>query len=208
MHGVIGDARARSVRAARSKGYLLGTLMTATVTLVAAPLPGRPGRPGQPGRAAEPRTRALRHDLAWLVTHVATGLPAGALALLCLGNLLLTLAVTVGWWALPPSDPPRLLLLGIRIDGWGPALTSNLAQFLLLAALAAVALPPLARVHARCCLAVLASSAASNATCTTAPRPGWWPSPSGSPWRGRACPRTPRRPLRSYGRHGPRPRRP
>ncbi|MFH8517809.1 sensor histidine kinase [Streptomyces gelaticus] len=174
MHGVIGETRARLVRTGRSGRYLLGTLMTAAVTLVAAPLLCIPSlatpwaerhrrRAGALlGRPVEPRPRALRRDLAWLVTQVATGLPAGALALLCLGNLLLTVVVTVGWWAFPASDPPRLLLLDVRIDGWAPALTINLAQFLLLAALATIALPPLARVHARCCLAVLAPSPAEQ----------------------------------------------
>lgn len=174
MHGVIGEARARLVQTERSGRYLLGTLMTATVTLVAAPLLCVPSlaapwaehhrrRAGTLlGRPVEPRPRALRRDLAWLIAQVATGLPAGVLALLCLGNLLLTLVVTVGWWAFPTSDPPRLLLLGVRINSWSPALTINLAQFLLLAALAAIALPPLARVHARCCLAVLAPSSAEQ----------------------------------------------
>ncbi|MFF8430498.1 sensor histidine kinase [Streptomyces sp. NPDC016566] len=174
MHGVIGEARAWSVRTGCGGRYLLGTLMTATVTLVAAPLLCVPSlaapwaerdrrRAGALlGRPVEPRPRALRRDLAWLVAQVATGLPAGTLALLCLGNLLLTLVVTVGWWAFPTSDPPRLLLLDVRINSWASALTINLAQLLLLAALAAIALPPLARVHARCCLAVLAPSPAEQ----------------------------------------------
>lgn len=173
---MIGEAaRAWLARTGRSGRYLLGTLLTATVTLVAAPLLcvpslGAPWAERQRRRAAAllgrpvaPRPRAPRRDLAWLATQVAVGLPAGALALLCLSNLLLTLVVTVGWWAFPPSDPPRLLLLGVPVDSWARALTANLAQFLLLAALAALALPPLARVHARCCLAVLATSPASPA---------------------------------------------
>ncbi|MEU4955758.1 hypothetical protein ACFYN3_29985 [Streptomyces lavendulae] len=45
----------------------------------------------------EPCPRAPRSDLAWLVTQVATGLTAGMLPLLCLGNLLLVLCITVGW---------------------------------------------------------------------------------------------------------------
>lgn len=174
MHAVIGKARARSVRTGRSGGYLLGTLMTATVTLVAAPLLCVPSLAAPwadrhrrsagalLGRPVEPRPRALRRDLAWLVTQVATGLPAGTLALLCLGNLLLTLVVTVGWWAFPASDPPRPLLLDVPVDGWAPALTVNLAQFLLLGALAVVVLPALAGAHARCCLAVLGPSPAQR----------------------------------------------
>ncbi|MET8572540.1 sensor histidine kinase [Streptomyces sp. NPDC004783] len=174
MHGVTGEARARLVRAVRGGRYLLGTLMTATVTLVAAPLLCVPSLAAPWAerhrrsaaalleRPVEPRPRAARRDLAWLVTQVATGLPAGTFALLCLGNLLLTLVVTAAWWAFPPSDPPRALLLGVRIDGWASALTVNLAQLLLLAAMATIALPPLARVHARCCMAVLAPSPAQR----------------------------------------------
>ncbi|MFI9296675.1 sensor histidine kinase [Streptomyces gardneri] len=171
---MIGKVRAQLVRAGRSGRYLLGTLMTATVTLVTAPLLCIPSlatawaerhrrRAGALlGRPVDPRPLALRRDLAWLVTQVATGLPAGLFALLCLGNLLLILGITVAWWAFPASDPPRLPLLGVRIDSWALALTISPAQFLLLAALAAIALPPLARVHARCCLTVLAPTPAEQ----------------------------------------------
>ncbi|MGB8944569.1 MAG: histidine kinase [Streptomyces sp.] len=170
MHGVIGDFRARLVQAGRSGRYLLGTLMSATVTLMAAPLLCIPSlaeawaerhrrRAGTLlGRPVQPRPRASRRDLAWLVIQATTGLPASLLILLCPANLLLTLVVTVGWWAFPTSDPPRLLLLDVPINNWASALTINLAQFLLLAALALLAMPQLARVHARCCLAVLAPS--------------------------------------------------
>lgn len=178
MHGVNGKARARLVQALiqarRSGRYLLGTLMTATVTLVAAPLLCVPSlavswaerhrrRAGALlGRPVQQRPRALRRDLGWLVAQVATGLPAGLLALLCLGNLLLVLCIIVAWWAFPPSDPPRLPLLDVRIDSWATALTIGPAQFLVLAALVTIALPPLARVHARCCLAVLAPTPAEQ----------------------------------------------
>lgn len=39
------------------------------------------------GQPVEPRPRATRRNLVWLVTHVVIGLPAGAFALLCLGSL-------------------------------------------------------------------------------------------------------------------------
>ncbi|MER5205274.1 sensor histidine kinase [Streptomyces sp. NPDC002825] len=174
MHRVTGEARARSVETWRAGRYLLGTLATATVTLVAAPLLCVPSlsaawaerhrrRAGALlGRPVQPGPRARRRDLAWLVVQVATGLPAGVVALLCLGNLLLTVLVAVGWWAFPASDPPRLLLLDVPVDGWVPALTADLAQLVLLAALAVLVLPRLARVHARCCLAVLAPSPAER----------------------------------------------
>ncbi|MFE2853687.1 histidine kinase [Streptomyces lavendulae] len=178
MRGVNGKVQARSahalIQAGRSGRYLLGTLMTATVTLAAAPLLCIPSlaapwaerhrrRAGALlGRPVEPRPRAPRRDLGWLAIQVATGLSAGMLALLCLGNLLLVLAITFGWWAFPASDPPRMPLLGVRIDSWASALTMSLAQFLLLAAVTTIGLPPLARVHARCCMAVLAPTSAEQ----------------------------------------------
>ncbi|WP_194820013.1 histidine kinase [Nocardia sp. XZ_19_385] len=174
MHSVIGAARVRLIRAGRSARYLLGTLVTAVVTLVAAPLLCVPSlaaawadshrrRAGVLlGRPVQPRPRALRRDLAWLATQVATGLPAGLLALVLLADVLHTFAITVGWWAFPASEPPRLPLLGVHIDDWAAALTIGLVQFLLLAALVVMALPPLARLHARCCQAVLALSPADQ----------------------------------------------
>ncbi|MFF8376311.1 sensor histidine kinase [Streptomyces sp. NPDC015661] len=174
MHRVTGEARARLADTGRGGRYLLGTLTTATVTLVALPLLCVPSLAAPwaqrhrlraaalLGRPVEPGPRPLRRAPAWLVVQLATGLPAGLVALLCLGNLLLTLVAAVGWWAFPASDPPRLLLLDVPVDGWVPALTVNLVQLLLLAGLAALVLPPLARVHARCCLAVLAPSPAER----------------------------------------------
>jgi signal transduction histidine kinase len=108
------------------------------------------------GQPVEPCPRAARRNLGWLVTQVVIGLPAGALALLLLGCLALTPVVTVLWWAFPTA--PWLPVVSVRITGWGTALPLGLMNLVLLAALAAVALPPLARAHARCCLAVLAPS--------------------------------------------------
>ncbi|CAM4317848.1 histidine kinase [Nocardia ninae] len=171
---MLDEARVRWVRAGRSGRYLLGTLFTATVTLVAAPLLCVPSlaaawadnhrrRAGALlGRQGQPRPRSRRRDLAWLAVQVATGLPAGLLALVCLSDLLQTLAITLGWWAFPVSELPRLPWLGVYIDSWTAALTISLVQFLLLAVLTTIALPPLARAHARCCLAVLALSPAEQ----------------------------------------------
>ncbi|MDT0345322.1 sensor histidine kinase [Streptomyces litchfieldiae] len=156
----------------RGGRYLLGTLVTAAVTLAAAPLLCVPSL-AQPwaerhrrragallGRPVEPRPRAARRNLVWFLTHVVTGLPAGALALLFLGTLLLTPVITVLWWAFPSA--PWLPLFSVRITGWGTALSLGLVNVVFLAALAALALPPLARAHARCCLAVLAPSPAEQ----------------------------------------------
>nr|WP_237534867.1 histidine kinase [Streptomyces sp. SID3343] len=108
------------------------------------------------GRRVEPRSRAVRRNLGWLVAQVLIGLPAGAVALFCLGGLLLTPVVTVSWWAFP--SPPWLFLVSFPITGWGTALSLGLVNLVFLATLAAVSLPLLARAHARSCLAILAPS--------------------------------------------------
>ncbi|MER5853419.1 sensor histidine kinase [Streptomyces sp. NPDC002012] len=170
--GVLGAARAWWTKTWRSGRYLLGTLVAATVTLAAAPLLCVPSL-AQPwaeqhrqlagalmGQPVEPRPRATRRNLVWLVTHVVTGLPAGAFALLCLGSLLLTPVITVLWWAFPTA--PWLPVVSVPITGWGAALSIGLMNLVFLVALAAISLPLLARAHARCCLAVLAPSPAEQ----------------------------------------------
>ncbi|MFJ8476929.1 sensor histidine kinase [Kitasatospora sp. NPDC094011] len=166
MPDIPGAIRARRLRTQHSGRYLLDTLVFAVVTLAAVPLLCVP-RLAQPwtehhrrraaallGQSVEPRPRAARRNLGWLLTQVVTGLPAGALALVCLGSLLLTPAITLVWWAFPTA--PWLPVVSVRITGWGIALPLGLVNLVVLAALAALVLPPLARAHARCCLALLA----------------------------------------------------
>ncbi|MCX4748946.1 histidine kinase [Kitasatospora sp. NBC_01287] len=112
------------------------------------------------GQSVGPRPRAARRNLGWLVTQVVTGLPAGALALLCLGGLLLTPVITVLWWAFPTA--PWLPVISFRITSWGTALPLGAVNLVSLAVMAAVVLPPLARAHARWCLAILAPSPAEQ----------------------------------------------
>ncbi|RMI35893.1 sensor histidine kinase [Streptomyces triticirhizae] len=151
---------------------MLGTLVTATATLLAAPLLCVPSL-AQPwaerhrqragallGRPVEPRPRGTRRNLLGLATQVGTGLPAGLLALLLLGNLLLTPCVAALWWAF--STAPWLPVISVPLTDWGTALSLGLVNLLALAALAALVLPPLARAHARICLAVLAPSPAER----------------------------------------------
>jgi signal transduction histidine kinase len=170
--GVRGAARAWWFTTWTSGRYLLGTLVAAMVTLVAAPVLCVPSL-AQPwgerhrqragavlGRPVEPGPRAARRNLAWLPAQVFTGLPAGALALLCLGSLSLTPVITLLWWAFPTA--PWLPVISARLTDWGTALSLGLVNLVFLAALAAIALPPLARAHARCCLAVLAPSPAER----------------------------------------------
>ncbi|WP_026004968.1 sensor histidine kinase [Streptomyces sp. AA1529] len=173
MPTLFGAARTRWRTTWRGGRYLLGTLVAAAVTLGAA-LPLlcvasllRPWAERQRRRAGrllaepvEPRPRAARRDLVWLVTQVATGLPAGALALLCLGCLALTPVVAALWWAFPTA--PWLPVVSFPLTDWGTALSLGLVNLVCLAVLTALLLPPLARAHARCCLAVLAPSPAER----------------------------------------------
>ncbi|TDC13617.1 sensor histidine kinase [Streptomyces sp. 8K308] len=172
MLGLLRSARARWSKTWRGGRYLLGTLVAATATLAAAPLLCVPSL-AQPwaerhrrragallGQPVAPCPRPARRDLWWLVTQVVTGLPAGALALLLLCCLFLTPVIAVLWWAFPTA--PWLPVMSVRITGWGTALPLGLVNLVVLAALAAVALPPLARAHARSCLAILAPSPAER----------------------------------------------
>ncbi|GHF54063.1 histidine kinase [Streptomyces mashuensis] len=172
MPDIPGAARAWRLTTWHSGRYLLGTLVAATVTLAAVPVLCVPSlaqrwTEQQRRRAGallrqpvEPRPRAARRNLGWLVTQVVTGLPAGALALLLLGSLILTPVITLLWWAFPSA--PWLPVVSHRITSWGTALPLGLVNLVVLAALSAIALPLLARAHARCCLAVLAPSPAER----------------------------------------------
>ncbi|WBB57669.1 histidine kinase [Streptomyces sp. WMMC500] len=172
LPGLRGAVRARWAGARRGGRYLLGTLVDAALTLLAAPalcVPPLAQRWAERhrrragallGQPVEPHPRAARRNLGWLVTQVGTGLPAGGLALLLLGCLLLTPVITALWWAFPAA--PWLPVMSVRLTGWGTALAHGLVNLAVLAALAALVLPPLARAHARCCLAVLAPSPAEH----------------------------------------------
>ncbi|MFF4158864.1 histidine kinase [Streptomyces sp. NPDC001678] len=172
MLGIPGAARARWLKTWRGGRYLLGTLVSAAVALAVAPLLCIPSL-AQPwteqhrrhagallGQPVEPRPRAARRNLAWLVTQIVTGLPAGALALVCLGSLSLTPVIMLLWWAFPTA--PWLPVVSVPITNWDTALPLGLVNLVVLAALSAVVLPLLARAHARCCLAVLAPSPAEQ----------------------------------------------
>lgn len=127
--------------------------------LLGTPLPARPARPAAGRRAwADP---ASRRDLLWLPVHAMTGMALGLPALLCVGNLVLAVIATPLWWAFTPKERPRLFI-DVPIDGWATALTLGPAQLVLLAGLAYLGFRPIARAHARICLAVLSHSAAEQ----------------------------------------------
>ncbi|SHN38302.1 Signal transduction histidine kinase [Cryptosporangium aurantiacum] len=127
--------------------------------LLETPLAPRPAL-GAPGRRAS-ADPATPRDLLWLPVHALTGIAFGLPALLCVGNVFLATVATPLWWAFDYEDRPRLFI-DVPVTGWGTALTLGPLQILLLAALAYVAFPPIARAHARICLAVLSYSTAEQ----------------------------------------------
>ncbi|GII78893.1 histidine kinase [Sphaerisporangium rufum] len=159
--------------------YLLGTLATAVVTVLASPVllappVGRGWAEWHRGRAGgllgvqavqAAGRPAGRRDLAWALAHVTAGLPLGLAALMCLGNLLVALIALPLWWAFPAGARPTLFsFFGVRVDDWATALAGGSVQIAVLGAVAWWVLPVLARLHARLCLAVLAPSARERLT--------------------------------------------
>ncbi|MFD4204965.1 sensor histidine kinase [Micromonospora tulbaghiae] len=123
--------------------------------LLGTPLAARPALRVPARRAwADPAT--LR-DLLWLPVNALTGTVLGLLTLLCVGNLVPAAVAIPLWWAFAPEERPRLFI-DVPVTGWTSALTLGPLQMVLLAALAYLALPPIARAHARICLAVLSHS--------------------------------------------------
>jgi signal transduction histidine kinase len=96
-------------------------------------------------------------DLAWLPVHIVAGGVLGGAALVSVGNLLAGVVVTPLWWLFPADDPLRLLVVA-PVTGWGTALVLGLLHIAAFAGLAHWLVPPLARAHARLCLAVLSPS--------------------------------------------------
>jgi signal transduction histidine kinase len=162
----------------RGGTYLLGSLVTGVATVVALPLLGHPGlarlwadwHRDRAGRLldvpvaprATPRHGWAGRDLLWLPVNAVTGVVLGLAALLCVGNAVLAAVATPLWWVFAPADRPRLFI-ELPVTGWPVALTLGPLQLFLLAALAYLGFPPVARAHARICLAALSPSAAELA---------------------------------------------
>ncbi|MQM25884.1 sensor histidine kinase [Glycomyces albidus] len=172
VHGALGAARVHAVKTWRSGRYLLATFADALVTVAAAPVLCVPG-PAQSwaerhrrragallGQDVEPRPRTAGRNLAWLGTHVAVGLPMGALALLLAACLLVTPIIAGLWWAFPRA--PWLPVVSEPITDWVTALLLGSVNLGAMSGLAAAVLPLLARAHARACLAFLAPSPAER----------------------------------------------
>ncbi|MFI0451390.1 histidine kinase [Actinomadura sp. 6N118] len=168
--------RGRWAASLRGSAYLLGALLSIVLVL---PHPGlaswhrhRAGRllgvPAPAVRRGEgswwrrlKTDPATRRETLWPLVHLAVALPLGLFTLVCLGNIPVALTLMTLWWAIPGDAPPNLLG-DIPVDGWGVALTVAPAQVLVFTAFALWCVPPLARAHARACLAMLSPTPAER----------------------------------------------
>ncbi|MCO5999030.1 sensor histidine kinase [Actinoallomurus rhizosphaericola] len=159
----------------RGLAYLLVSLLTAAVALLATPVLIVPavarawaswhrrradrllGRP----RSGPVRAGAWR-VLGWLGTYIVTGLAFGLVAVVCAGNAVATAVTVPLWWALPAGTRAGGFAAGVPLTGWGTALTLGTGQFVIFSALTYGLVPPLARLHARITVALLSPSAADR----------------------------------------------
>ncbi|GLY78860.1 sensor histidine kinase [Actinoallomurus iriomotensis] len=156
----------------RGLGYLLGSLLTAPVALFALPVLLVPTMAR--AWASWHRRRADRlllfsrsgpvrvgtwRVLGWLGTYIVTSLAFGLVVVMCAGNAVATAVTVPLWWALPAGTPAGGFFAGVPLSGWGTALTLGTGQFVVFAALTYWLVPPLARLHARICVALLSPSA-------------------------------------------------
>ncbi|MEU5779509.1 sensor histidine kinase [Micromonospora lupini] len=168
--------------------YLLGSLASAVVTVLALPLLciprltrfwanwhrdragrllGAPRGPGHAPRATGRRawtdaaTGRTSRALLWLPVNVTTGLAFGLPALLCVGNIVTAVIATPLWWAFRPEGRPRLFI-DVPVTDWRTALLLGPLQIIVLSALAYGGFPPIARAHARLCLMTLSHTPAGQ----------------------------------------------
>ncbi|MGW8378455.1 histidine kinase [Streptomyces sp. ODS28] len=127
-------------------------LLGVEVTARRSPLPKGVRAQWKHLRAA-PETR---RDLRWVPRHIGTGLLVGLLTLLCAGIAAGGLFTAALWWTLPSGS---LTTTGITVDDWTTALAVGGTEAAAGAALLRWAVPALARLHARTCLAALEPSA-------------------------------------------------
>ena len=159
----------------RGLGYLLGSLFTAAVALSAlpvliVPMMARAWASWHRHRAERvlfsPRSGPVRvgawRVLGWLCAYIVTSLAFGLVALLCAGNAVATAVTVPSWWAFPAGTRLRFFFTGVPLSGWGTALTMGPLNFIVFAALTYVVVPPLARLHARICVALLSPSSAER----------------------------------------------
>ncbi|MDL4773634.1 sensor histidine kinase [Actinomadura xylanilytica] len=159
----------------RGLGYLLGSLFTTAAALFAlpvliVPMMARAWASRHRRRAdrllLSPRSGPVRvgmwRVLGWLCASIVTSLTFGLVVLLSAGNAVATAITVPLWWAFPADTRLRFLFTGVPLSGWGTALTLGTINFLVFAALTYWMVPPLARLHARICVALLSPTAAER----------------------------------------------
>jgi len=159
----------------RGPGYLLGSLFTAVIALFALPVLIVPTMARAWASWHRRRADRLLHSppsgpvrvgtwrvLGWLCTYIVTSLAFGLVVVLCAGNAVATAVTVPLWWALPAGTRAGGFAAGVPLSGWGTALTLGTAQIVVFAALTYWLVPPLARLHARMCVALLSPSAAER----------------------------------------------
>jgi signal transduction histidine kinase len=163
----------RLIRSAVGSGwYLLRGLGTGLLCLLGAPLLSRPAAARrwadrhreQAGLLlGRPITGPMgtRRALLWLPIQATAGLGLGLLALLVVGNAITAVIAMGFWWLLAPGNPPHLFM-EVPVTDPVTALTLGPVQLFALILVALFGFPPLARMHARGCLAVLTPSAAER----------------------------------------------
>ncbi|MFI9318636.1 sensor histidine kinase [Kitasatospora aureofaciens] len=157
----------------RALGYLLGSLCTAVLTVLALPVLVVPAvsrawaswhRRRADGLLLAPPSGPVQvgawRVLGWLGACTSTGLVFGLVVVLCAGNAVATAVTVPLWWALPAGTRAGGFAAGVPLTGWGTALTLGTAQAVALAALTHWLTPVLARLHARVCVTLLSPSAA------------------------------------------------
>ncbi|GAB3747066.1 sensor histidine kinase [Nocardiopsis nanhaiensis] len=101
------------------------------------------------------RDPATRRTLLWMPLFTLVSIVFGLLALLGPGMLFNTL-LSLLWWVFPEGVHQEPF--GVPVDGWGIALGTAAVQLVIGVVIAAAVAPPLATVHARLCVRVLAPS--------------------------------------------------
>jgi len=156
----------------RGVGYLLGSLFTAAIALSALPVLLVPtmGRAWAswhrrradrllPSARSGPVRVGTWRVLGWLCTHVVTSLVFGLVVVVLFGNAVAAAVTVPLWWAFPDGTRAGGFAAGAPLSGWGTALTLGTVQIVVFAALTYGVVPPLARLHARICVALLSPSA-------------------------------------------------
>jgi signal transduction histidine kinase len=101
------------------------------------------------------RAPATLRLLLWMPLFAVVSIAFGYVALISPGMVVNTVQMLF-WWAFPAEHPPTQY--GFPVDGWGLALGVSAVQLAVGAVVTLWVLPPLARLHARMCVRLLAPS--------------------------------------------------